>query len=396
MSRRPALTYAEGMIPTPAPPSRTIPMVDVVLATVLAVLLPVFTFFAAKHQPGPRHLDAWAYVLVAAAAGALVARRRYTVAVLVAVFGITFTYLALGYGNGPVWVPLLVGYYTGVAYGHRLAAAVTFLAGFGIFPWLDYWLRNRPAPSPAGLAGSVAWLLVVLGAGEVVRVGRERRVAAARIRAEEARARASEERLRIARELHDSLGHALSLISVQSGVTLNLNPDLPEPVRASLAAIKQASKDGLGELRSALAVLRTDGELAPRSPALTLARLDDLVSRTTAAGLRVRAQTDGDTRSLPFGVDVAAYRIVQEALTNVARHAGPATADVLVSYREKEVTVQVDDDGQASPAGVRPARGNGIAGMRERVAALGGELYAGPRPGGGFRVRARLPLSGTG
>jgi signal transduction histidine kinase len=184
------------------------------------------------------------------------------------------------------------------------------------------------------------------------------------------------------------------LISVQSGVALNLNQQLPEQARAALAAIKQASRDALGELRSALDILRQDGEPAPRSPVPALARLGDLVSQASAPGLEVSAETEGTVRPLPFGVDVAAYRIAQEALTNVARHAGPATATVRITYGEDDLTVQVDDNGR-QPARPGPSGGTGIAGMRERVAALGGELYAGPRPGGGFRVRARLPLTGV-
>src|SRR5262249_9348741 len=208
-------------------------------------------------------------------------------------------------------------------------------------PWLDYLLRTKPAPSVAALTALAAWLLVVLGAGEAMRIRRERAAAAARIREEEARRRASEERLRMARELHDSLGHYLSLISVQSGVALNLNRQLPEQVRASLTAVKQASKEALREPRSEPDVLRQDG--GPRPPTSTLPRLDDLITQASAAGLKVRAETEGTVRALPFGVDVAAYRIVQEALTNVARHAGPATATVRIAYGEDEVTVQVDD-----------------------------------------------------
>jgi len=201
--------------------------------------------------------------------------------------------------------------------------------------------------------------------------------------------------LRMARDLHDSLGHYLSLISVQSGVALNLNQQLPEQARAALAAVKQASKDALGELRSALDILRQDGEPAPRAPAPGMARLGDLVSQVSAPVLEVRAETEGAVRPLPFGVEVAAYRIVQEALTNVARHAGPATATVRLTYGEQDLTVQVDDNGRGPAARPPRAVGTGITGMRERVAALGGELYAGPRPGGGFRVQARLPVNGT-
>src|SRR5215813_7694073 len=389
------MTTVDGSAPEAAARRASL-MADGALAAALAVVLPVATYFAAHHQPGHRPFDAGAVGLVIASAGALALRRRYPVAVLALVFGITLIYFVRGYADGPVWLPLIIAYYTATTRGHRLAAGVAAVAGFAIFPWLDYLLRNKPAPSVAALTALAAWLLVVLGAGEAMRIRRERAAAAARIREEEARRRASEERLRMARELHDSLGHYLSLISVQSAVALKLNQHLPEQAKASLEAVKQASKEALGELRSVLEILRQDGERAPRSPTSTLARLGDLVSQASAPGLEVRAETEGTVRPLPFGVDAAAYRIVQEALTNVARHAGPTAATVLVSYGEQEVTVQVDDDGRRPEARQQPSAGNGIAGMRERAAALGGELYAGPRPGGGFRVRARFPLDGAG
>jgi len=145
-----------------------------------------------------------------------------------------------------------------------------------------------------------------------------------------------------------------------------------------------------------LDVLRYGDEEAPRAPSPTLARLDELVSRSEGAGLPVHATVKGSPRPLPPGVDQAGYRIVQEALTNIARHAGPASATVRVTYGDSDVTVEIDDDGRGStgpgPEGSSPTGGNGIPGMRERAAVLGGELDAGPRPGGGFRVRARLPL----
>jgi signal transduction histidine kinase len=378
-----------------APGRRTSLIADGVLAAVLAAALPVVTYFAAWHQPGHRRFDAIAIALVAASAAVLAARRRYPVAVLALVFAATLVYFVLGYADGPIWLALLIAYYTAVTSGHRLAAGIAAVAGFAVFPWLDHLLRHRPAPNLVDLAGLAAWLLVVLGASEAVRIRRERAAAAARIQAEEARRRASEERLRMARELHDSLGHYLSLISVQSGVALNLNQQLPEQARAALAAVKQASKDALGELRSVLNILRQDGEPVPRSPAPALDQLGDLVAQASAPGLVVRAETEGTVCPLPFGVDVAAYRIVQEALTNVRRHAGPATAAVRLIYGEEDLTVQVDDDGRRSVARQMPAGGTGIAGMRERVAALGGQLYAGPRPGGGFRVSAQLPLNGS-
>jgi signal transduction histidine kinase len=211
----------------------------------------------------------------------------------------------------------------------------------------------------------------------------------------EARRRAGEERLRIARELHDVLAHNISLINVQAGVALHLMDEQPGQSRSALVAIKQASNDALEELRSVLDVLRQGEEQPPRAPASDLAHLNSLVAGVSATGLEVRTRVEGTPRPLPAGVDLAAFRIVQEALTNLTRHAGPASATVLVGYGSEELTAQVDDDGRG-PASNGAGQGNGIRGMRERAAALGGELAAGPRPGGGFRVRARLPLDGAG
>jgi signal transduction histidine kinase len=379
--------------------SRSSLVVDGALAVGLAAFLTVGTYFASQGQPTRRPFDAVAVALVVAAAGALALRRRHPVAVLGVVFGVTLVYFVLGYANGPIWLALLIAYFSAVVAGHRLAAAAVAVAGFAIFPWLDYLLRDQPGPSPVAVAGLAAWLLVVLGAAEAVRIRRERAAEGARIREEEARRRAGEERLRIARELHDALGHHLSMINMQSGVALHLNKELPEQARSSLAAIKQASKEALAELRSVLDILRheeEEEEPASRSPTWTLARLDELVSQAAAAGLVVKTETDGEVRPLPFAVDVAAFRIVQEALTNVSRHAGPATATVRVSYGDRELAVEVDDDGRGPSAqGSAPGGGKGIVGMRERAAALGGDLQAAPRPGGGFRVRARLPLEGA-
>jgi signal transduction histidine kinase len=380
-----------GTAPRPAP--RQSLVVDGALAAGLAAFVTLGTYFASQNQRRP--FDVGTIALIVVAAGALAARRRYPVAVMEVVFGAILVYFLAEYANGPIWLALIVAYVTAVVRGHRLAAGITAAAGFAIFPWLDFLVRDGQAPSFAVLAGLAAWLLVLLGAAEIVRFRRERVTEAARIREEEALRRASEERLRIARELHDALGHHLSLINVQSGVALHLNEGLPEQARSSLSAIKQSSKEALIELRSVLDILRQEGEPAPRVPTSTLARLDDLVSQATAAGLEVRAETDGAVRPLPFGVDVAAFRIVQEALTNVTRHAVGATATVRVSYGERDLTLQIDDDGRGSSTHGAVGTGKGIVGMRERVGALGGELEAGPRPGGGFRVRARLPMDGA-
>ena len=232
---------------------------------------------------------------------------------------------------------------------------------------------------------------------------------AERTRDEVARRMAVEERLRIARELHDSLTHSISVICVQSGVAVHLARKRGEEVPPALLAIQEASTDAARELRTTLGVLRSDED----GDSSGLGHLDGLAARARAAGLPVTVNVTGARRSLPPEVDQAAYRIVQEALTNVSRHAGAASASVHLHYAPETLSVQVDDDG----AGVSIAHGTGnktndktsngtssgtsnghstinglgLIGMRERVAALGGRLNAGPRDGGGFQVRAEIP-----
>jgi signal transduction histidine kinase len=368
---------------------------DATLALVVGAAQVLATYFAAQGQPDQRPLDVTAFVLLVVGPVALVARRRHVVAVLVVVLATTLLYFALGYPDGPAWLALVVALVTAVTEGHRLAAwlaaAVVYVSNFG----LGYLLGLGSPPSLLQAVAVAAWALVVLVVAEVVRVRRERAMEAARTREEEARRRASEERLGIARELHDVLAHHISLINVQAGVALYLLDEQPEQARSALAAIKQVSKDVLGELRVVLDMLRQVDETPPRSPAPGLARLDPLVLRAAAAGLTVRTTVEGAPRPLPASVDLAAFRIVQEALTNVARHAGQATATVRVAYGERDLTLQVDDDGHSTMSHGTSGGGNGIRGMRERAAALGGQFAAGPRPGGGFRVLARLPTNGA-
>jgi signal transduction histidine kinase len=216
-----------------------------------------------------------------------------------------------------------------------------------------------------------------------------------RTRAEAARRRAGEERLRIARELHDVLGHHISLINVQAGVALHLMDQQPEQARVALSVIKDASKDALRELRSVLDVLRQVHEAPPRSPSPSLANLSDLVSRAAEAGLQVHTEVSGDLTGVPASVDVAAFRIIQEALTNVLRHSGQATSSIQVTCTEQELTLRIENEvgKESTRSGIGP--GQGILGMQERAAALGGMVEAGPRSDGGFRVFARLPLDSS-
>ncbi len=223
----------------------------------------------------------------------------------------------------------------------------------------------------------------------------QRALEAERTRDEEARRRVDEERLRIARELHDVTAHSLSIIAVQSGAAAHVIDSNPAEARRSLEAIRRTSKEALDELRAMLGVLRATEEQpdAPLAPVPGLARLGELVVPLTDAGLTVHTDIDGDLGDVPAVVEFSAYRIVQEALTNVVRHAGVCSVWVDVLREGDVLALSVEDDG-ATPDVARHAEGHGLAGMRERTTALGGVFEAGPRDGGGFRVSARLPLSG--
>ncbi|TMK43752.1 MAG: hypothetical protein E6G66_14930 [Actinobacteria bacterium] len=190
------------------------------------------------------------------------------------------------------------------------------------------------------------------------------------------------------------LAHNISLINVQASVALGVNQQLPEQARTALTAIKQASREGLGELRTVLDVLRQteDPAAAPGWPAPGLAQVQELVEGAKLAGLDASVEIEGEPFPLPASVDLAAYRIAQEALTNVIRHAHAMAVRVHVVYGPDELQIGVDDDGGGPQTEGKESRGNGLSGMRERAAALGGKLDAGPRAGGGFEVLARLPI----
>jgi signal transduction histidine kinase len=364
---------------------------DLVVAVVVGLLQVGGTYLTGRHQPHARHLDLLGLALLAAGPLMLVARRRWPVGVLAGTFSTTLAYSTIGYVRGPIWTALIVAFGTAVITGHRRAAQVSLAAGYVGFLWLRPALGRGGGPGAAAAFGLLAWLL--LSVAEVIRSRRERAAEVARTREEEAERRATEERLRIAREVHDLVAHNMSLINVQASTALHLMDREPDRARVALEAIKAASKDALVELRSVLGVLRRADEDPPRMPTAGVDRLDELVAGAAGAGLVVNVIVDGDRRSLPPTADLAAYRIIQEALTNITRHADVRAATVRLEYGDADLVVQVDDDGRGSPSGSRlGAGGNGIAGMRERAAVLGGTLQAGRRPDGGFRVRAWLPV----
>ena len=253
----------------------------------------------------------------------------------------------------------------------------------------------------AGLTVTIALVAIPLATGHALSNHRayvaaieDRARLAEQTREAEAERRVAEERLRIARELHDIVSHTISVINVQAGVAAHVMAEQPALAHEALLTIKATSKEALRELRGMLGVLRDVDAAQPRGPAPGLAQLDILIATARQAGIATTVVTSGETRPLPPSVDLAAYRIIQEALTNVLRHAGPASAEVRLSYEQDSVRLDVGDDGQGTAAFSEPQErsGHGIIGMRERAVAAGGTLEAGPCPNGGFGVHAWLPL----
>lgn len=374
-------TWWGGVLPT------------VVLPLVVGVVTAVGTSFSRWGQPLARPLDALGIVLLLAGPAALVVRRRHPPVVYGFIAVVLVGYLAAGYPFGPVFLAPLVALATTVTTGHRWAAYAITAVAFGADTLI--FALQHPGSSVGGAAVWLAWLVAFIAGCELWRSRRERLAQARAAREEAERRQASEERLGIARDLHDALGHHVSLINVQAGVALYLMDDDPEQARAALAAIKQSSRELLQEMRSTLGVLRGVDEQPPRQPVAGVARLAELVAENRAAGLAVTVEVSGTPAELPASVDLAAYRIVQEALTNTRRHAGATLATVLLTYEQDVLTVQVDDDGSGPPTHRPPGTpgGNGLPGMRERATALGGSLVTGTGAHGGFRVRATLPIT---
>jgi signal transduction histidine kinase len=263
-------------------------------------------------------------------------------------------------------------------------------------------LDNRTAPDPWGEAvfGAVV-MFVAWYVGRRVRLRQQRAAELRREQAAEARRVVIEERTRIARELHDVVAHRVSLMTVQAGAAKAVAAQDPEGALRAMSAVEEAGRQALDELRHLLGVLRPETDLDGLGPQPGLADLPRLVEQTRGAGLDVSLATDGVVAGLPARVDLFAYRIVQEALTNVLKHAGPgARTEVRLGSDGRGVVIEVLDDGPGATAPPGPdaddagARGHGIVGMRERARLLGGTLDASPRPGGGFSVVAHLPTGG--
>ncbi len=336
-------------------------------------------------------LDLLGYASLIAGGLALAARRRAPVLVLAVTGLLALCHQALGF-DVPA-VAYLFAVYAAVRAGHRIATAASALIVLAALPLAA--LVSGPHDTGEAFAQArgaleLAWLIAAGAAGEALRQAERRADEAERTREEAALRRAGEERLHIARELHDSLTHQISVIKLQAEVAVHLARRRGEPVPEALLAIREAGREASRELRATLEALRDDG----KSPPHGLDHVPELVQRARAGGLDAKLTIEGQRPEVPAAVERTAYRIVQESLTNVARHAAAATASVRIDYRPGTLVIQVDDDGTATP-GTAPAPGVGLLGMRERVSALGGRLRAAPRREGGFSVQAELPVERT-
>ncbi|WP_420878394.1 histidine kinase [Streptomyces sporangiiformans] len=362
----------------------------------LTVFVLVGSEFAAHEQPEREPLDLAARALLLTGSVLLLWRHRYPVLVMSGTAAAAILYFGAGYPYGPIFLTVALACFSAVVAGHRRAAwaalGTLWVTQLLVGHWLYQWLPGNDGTEASwGEDISVAaWMVAIAAVSELVRVRREQWDRERAERRQAAERRADEERLRIARELHDVLAHSISVINVQAGVGLALLDADPEQARTALTTIKAASKEALGEVRQVLDTLRTPGD-APRAPAPGLDRLPELVEQAAGAGLTVGVETEGERRGLPPGADLAAFRIVQEALTNVVRHSGSRHARVVLDYTGGALRLRIDDDGPATGEDAGGS-GNGLAGMRERAAALGGTIEAGPREDGGFRVLAVLPI----
>ncbi|MBO3101189.1 sensor histidine kinase [Cellulomonas fengjieae] len=335
-------------------------------------------------------LDVLGLVLLAAGGLTLAAGRRAPVAVLAVTGLCAVGYQAVGF-DVPA-VAFLFAVFAAMRAGHHAATAIASVAMLAALPLVA--LSSGRDVGTAFTQGrdalELAWLIAAAAGGEALRQAERRADEAERTREEVAKRRADEERLHIARELHDSLTHQISIIKVQSEVAVHVARRRGDQVPEALLAIQEASREATRELRATLTALRDDDLAPPRG----LDHVHELVSGARSIGLDATLTMDGPRADVPTAVGRAAYRIIQESLTNVVRHAGATTASVTVDCRPDLLSVQVDDDGRATPGTVQ-LMGVGLLGMQERVRALGGRLSAGARSEGGFTVRAELPVDRT-
>ncbi|MCX6466402.1 MAG: histidine kinase [Pseudonocardiales bacterium] len=379
-------------------PARVRGAADPLLALAVAVL--GLAQLAADRGPS-RPADLLGAALLVLLCAPLAVRGRHPRAALTALLAAVLPYVLLGYPQAPLGPPLVVGVYTvGTRHGPRASAGVLALvvAALGVAFAVD-----PGRPGAVDLVVTLVSVAAAWGVGAGVRLRRtqlelveERAALREQARLDAAARAVAQERLRIARELHDVVAHSMSVVAVQSAMASQVLATRPRLAADALAAISATSRDALGELRRVLGVLRSpDDDPEGLAPVAGLADLPALADRVRDAGVPVELAVTGDAAGVPAGAGLSAYRIVQEALTNAVRHAGPgARARVEVGCGPAGVDVLVTDDGGGVPLPGPAGSGRGLVGMRERVDVFGGDLEAGPVDGGGWRVAARLRFGG--
>ncbi|HZC72582.1 MAG TPA: histidine kinase [Jatrophihabitans sp.] len=354
--------------------------VDLALAVALAAVGVTIAKLIDKGMKPETPLDVWGMLLIATAALALSVRRRWTLSALAVTTGATTLYLLLGYSYGPIMVSLFIAVYSLARFCPPRRSAPVAAVALGVL--LTHLITNAQALSGArGVVPGSAWVVVPFAIGLSVRQTRQAR--------EQERARQlADERMRLAQDVHDIVGHNLAAIKVQADVALHVLEQQPNQAEVALRAISGTSGAALNELRIALAELTSDSTLAP-TPGL--ARLDELAERMRDAGLRVHIERSGTPHALPEPVDVAGYRVVQEALTNVLRHGPVPHAEVAVQYRDEGVTLQIANPLPRDFPAPRAGSGMGLTGMQRRVTALGGRFGTAITPDSRFQVTAFMP-----
>jgi signal transduction histidine kinase len=378
------------------------PVIDAALAAAVAGAM-VLSVSVAQEEEATRSPDLVAYVLGIAVGALLLARRQLPIGVLIGSVGALFVYYGLDYPAFSPAVPLTVAAYSAVLAGHLVATAL-LLTGIVLFGL--GWQTLAEDTDLASVLGTntltdLALLSAVVLLGEAVRNRRawaeEVRLRLQRAdedREREAARRVEQERLRIARDLHDVLAHTVAAINVQASVAADVLGDAPEQAETSLRAIREESGRAISELKATVGMLREGDTEAPRAPTPGLSELGRLTDVAAGAGVNVEVSVTGSKRALSTAVELTAYRIVQEALTNVVRHAGATSATVALRYDVDSLMVLVEDGGRGPDAAAN-GDGHGLIGMRERAVAIGGTLETGRAASGGFRILARLPLPGA-
>jgi signal transduction histidine kinase len=371
-------------------------LTDVVLALAIYVSAILVPIYATSSEMRP--LTWKTFLFGGCMCTALTARRRYPRTVLMVVVVATAINLSMSGPRGPLELALMVAAYSAAVRLDRrelqwfALGSMVLLVGAALAA--GRWWLGPKVLGPAilmALAGAV---------GEAVRDRRayvaaveERAIRAERTREEEARRRVVEERLRIARELHDVLAHHIAVINVQAGVVAHVLDSEPEQARESLAHIRRAGRSALEELRTTVGLLRQPDSPAPPEPAPGLDRLPELIASFAASGLTVEPEIEGPAVEVPATVGLTAYRIAQEALTNVGKHAPGAPAALRIRYSGEHLSLEVSNPPPPGRAESYGEPGHGLLGMRERALSIGGSFTAGPAAGGGFQVRAELPVA---